>query len=750
MNKIELLAPVGSKEALSMAINHGADAVYLGGINFGARAYANNFTNEDIIEAIDYAHCLGVKVYVTVNTLIKDSEFNEALTFIKFLYCHNVDAVIVQDLGLLNAIRYIYPNLVIHASTQMNVHSVSQAQTLLSLGVKRIVLARETPLEIVKAIAKLEGLEVEVFVHGALCYSYSGNCYYSSLVGKRSGNRGRCAQPCRMLYALDGVTNNEYLLSTKDLMTIDYLEELVKAGVKSLKIEGRMKRPEYVGVVVKAYKDALEKHIMSDTKKNLALMFNREFTKGFLNNETNRDFTNTKSPNHIGLEIGKVVKVDRNYAYIKLTEPLNNNDSLRILSSKEDAITINGINVNGKIVKTAQPNDIVKVYTHHVVDNHSIVLKTSDAKLIENINNVKKKQITIDGKLSLESNHLVLEVNDGNNIVKVLSDSEVEVANNETVLTRIIEQINKTNNTNYYFRNLEVNLPKIILPIKEINEIRRKTLNNLDEIRMKKIDVSFGDYQKYYHHQNNKTRLIVKVRNENQLKQAISLGIKDIIVENKEYLKYKTEDVNIYLISPRIDYKNHFEHQFDGANNLNLQGKISGPYLNIFNSYAVNFMHAQGFDIVSLSIELSKSEIINLLDTYKKTYQVIPNVMVMVYGYYDLMISKHCMINKALGLDKKGCKKCYEKQFYLKDRVGIKYPLIDDGACNLKVLNDKPLVLIDYIQELKDIGVNNFLIDFSIEEDITKILSAYINAFKGNEYYLKINSTLGHFQEGVI
>lgn len=751
MNKVELLAPVGSKEAMICAINNGADAIYLGGMNFGARAYANNFTNEEIAEAINYCHRLGVFAYVTVNTLIKDSEFSEALAFVKFLYVNNVDAVIIQDLGLLNAIKSLYPDLVIHASTQMNVHSVSQAKTLLALGVKRIVLARETPLDIVKDIASLPGLEVEVFVHGALCFSYSGNCYYSSLIGKRSGNRGRCAQPCRMLYALDEVTDNQYLLSTKDLMTIDYLDDLISAGVSSLKIEGRMKRPEYVGVVVKAYKEALDKKPDPLAKKNLALMFNREFTKGFINNETNRDFTNIKSPNHIGIEVGKVIKVDRNNAYIKLTEPINNNDSLRILSSKEDAITLNGINVNGKIVKSANPGEVIKVYTHHIIDNNAIVLKTSDAKLIDEINRVPRKQIALSGELSINNKHLVLTVSDGINIVTTISETEIQDANNETVLARMLEQIKKTNNTNYYFANLIAKLPNVFLPIKDINELRRQALTKLDEVRAMIKPVRFGKYQGSKLNIMQEQHLFVKVRTEKQLTQAIALGIKEIIVEDKNFLFYQKDDIKISLMRPRINYQSK-TLEYAGTNNLDFQGskEISGPYLNIFNSYAVNLMHSQGFKIVSLSIELSQKEIQNLLDQYRLTYQENPNVMVMVYGHYDLMISKHCMINKALGLNQKGCRKCYEKQYYLKDRLGVRYPLIDDGTCNLKILNDKPVVLIDYIKALKQAGVNNFLLDFTIEEDVTNILKAYLAAFKNQSFALNINSTLGHFQEGVL
>lgn len=751
MNKknVEILAPVGSKEALISAINHGADAIYLGGKSFGARAYANNFENEDIVEAIKYAHRLGVLVYVTVNTLIKDSEFNEVLLFVKFLYENNVDAVIIQDLGLLRVIKDLFPDLVIHVSTQMNVHSVTQAKTLLNLGVKRIVLARETPLAVVKEICQLEGLEVEVFVHGALCVSYSGNCYLSSLIGKRSGNRGRCAQPCRKLYEIEGANNRQYLLSTKDLMTLDNLNDIIAAGVTSLKIEGRMKRPEYVGLVVKTYKDAISQKVDINAKKNLALMFNREFTKGYINNESNREITNVKSPNHIGVEIGKVIKVERNLAYIKLNENLNNNDSIRILSQEVDAITINGINVNNQIVARANAGDIVRVRTHHLVDVGSLVLKTTDAALIDSINSVKKKQIAVFGELFIENNHLGLSVSDGVNEVRVTSHMEVSPASSENIISRIKEQVLKTSNTNYYFEKLEADIPNVFLPIKEINEIRRIALEELDELRCSRRKVNFGDYHKYTKSINNESKLFVKVRTESQLQQVISLGVKDIIVEKKELLKYQTDDLNIYYLGLRIDYTND---DYDGASSLNFNGQrqFNSPYLNIFNAYAVNFMHEQGFKIVTLSLELSRDDIKTLINNYHNLYGVSPNLMVMAYGYYEVMITKHCLLNKSLGLEKMGCNACYKQQYYLKDELNYRFPLVNDGACNLKILNDKPVVLIDYLQELKNFGVNNFLLDLSIEENIEEIVTAYIAAFNNQKYQLNIDATLGHYKEGVM
>ena len=254
MARVELLAPAGDMTSFKLAINNGADAVYIAGKNFGARAYAANFTNEELLEAINYAHERDKKVYVTVNTVIKNNELNSCVEFIGILYKGGVDAIIIQDLGLASILKQVYPALALHASTQMNCLSVNHAKELKEFGFKRIILARETPIEVVKEIVSKVGIEVEVFAHGALCMCYSGNCYLSSVIGKRSGNRGRCAQPCRLPYEL--VKDEElakgvkrYYLSPRDLCEIDNIDELIKAGVSSIKIEGRMRKPEYVGLV---------------------------------------------------------------------------------------------------------------------------------------------------------------------------------------------------------------------------------------------------------------------------------------------------------------------------------------------------------------------------------------------------------------------------------------------------------------------------------------------------------------------
>jgi len=327
MKRIELLAPAGNMESFFAAITAGADAVYIGGKNFGARALASNFTNEELVEAINYAHIFNRKVYVTVNTLVYETEINYLLEYIEFLHTNNVDAIIVQDLGLINLLHKKFPNLEIHASTQINTHNKKTLEILKNNGITRVVFARESSLD---EINKTDvNIEKEIFIHGALCMCYSGQCLLSSVIGGRSGNRGLCAQPCRLEYKLlEQLPNREekfvgtegkYLLSTKDLCTLDNLDQILNSNIDSLKIEGRMKSKEYVYLVTSIYRKAIDNfyetgktNITEEDIEELKLIFNRNFTKGYLFNEDKNNISNEFRPNHLGINIGKVISQNKN------------------------------------------------------------------------------------------------------------------------------------------------------------------------------------------------------------------------------------------------------------------------------------------------------------------------------------------------------------------------------------------------------------------------------------------------------
>ena len=319
MKEKELLCPVGNFEALKEAIYNGADAVYLGGKKFGARKFANNFNNEEMIEAIKFVHFYHKKIYVTVNTLLFNDEIDECLEYIKFLHENDIDAVIMQDIGLIELVHSKFPDLEIHASTQCHNHNIENINFMKSLGVKRVILAREVSLD---QINKWDtDVDLEIFVQGALCVSYSGCCLFSSLNGTRSGNRGECVGSCRLPYKLTDGTNiyeteGDYLLSLKDLCSLEHLKEILDSKVVSLKIEGRMKSPEYVGYVTRLYRTIIDTYYKTGEINyslndilNLKKLFNREFTKGYLFNENSKNIANIKSSNHIGVYLGEIIEI---------------------------------------------------------------------------------------------------------------------------------------------------------------------------------------------------------------------------------------------------------------------------------------------------------------------------------------------------------------------------------------------------------------------------------------------------------
>ena len=350
MIKPEILAPVGTKEAFIAAINAGANAVFLAGQKFGARAYLNNFSVAEIKEMVVYAHIRNVKVFITINTLTFDNEVESLLVFTDELVKTNIDALIVQDLGLIKMLVNRYPNTEIHASTQVNAHNIHHVKFLKSLGVKRVILARETSIDTIKLIKKEVDIPLEVFIHGALCVSFSGNCLFSSLINKRSGNRGECAQSCRLNYQLikdkTPISEEAYLLSAKDLMTIEYIGELIDAGVDSFKIEGRVRKYTYVVQAVSSYKKVIDAYMTKDSVnieneiENLKRVFNREFTKGYMFNETPKDINNDFRPNHMGVKIGRVIDYKDKKVYIKLEEVLSVGDGIRIIGDEDYGNTI--------------------------------------------------------------------------------------------------------------------------------------------------------------------------------------------------------------------------------------------------------------------------------------------------------------------------------------------------------------------------------------------------------------------------
>lgn len=758
--KVELLAPAGNIDAAYAAIKNGCDAIYLAGPSFGARAYANNFSLEEIKEIIRYAHIIDKKVYITVNTLLLEREIEDAIVFIDYIYENDCDAVIVQDLGLAEIIKKRYSDLEIHASTQMNIHTVDDAKKLKELGFNRIILARETSIDVIKEIKEKVDIELEVFVHGALCVCYSGNCYFSSLVGKRSGNRGRCAQPCRKEYMLinrnDSKQKWKYYLSPKDLCTIEEIEKLKEAGVNSFKIEGRMKRAEYVAQVVKTYRKALlGDKINGQDIRDLKLAFNREFTKGFVLNETNNNYSNLNFQNHQGVLVGRVVSTYQNKVNIKLYDNLSIGDSIRIVGKNSDAVTINNMYVNNKLVKTALKESLVTIKVHEKDLNNANVYLTTSFNQVNNLKNDFSRQVKIfiNGRCYLDDDYLVFEVSDGNNVIQEKSTIKTENSDKD-FSERIFEQLNKTNDSNYIFNELLIFVKNRFIPIKEINRIRRCVLNKLDEKRAKRHNNRLINQYTFKKIKIDKIscEVTVKVTTETQLKAAIEEKINIIYVDNfKLYEKYK-ENNNIIYMLPRVNANEYINNSLVSTISK-VKDNYGSVYMNVVNSYSAYKLFSLGIKCVGLSIELSETEIKELLASFREKFSDVLNFEMMVYGYYELMISKYCPLQKELKLECKNCNSCIKDNYYLVDKMGYKFLITKGEGCYTKILNSKRVHLIKYISKLKELGISRFLLDFSKEdyEETKEIIRLYKLAFSGIIKEDKLNDvTYGHYNEGVL
>lgn len=711
MNKVELLAPAGDFSCLKAAIEAGCDAVYIGGKLFGARAFSSNFTDDEIIKAINYAHLFGVKVYVTTNTLIYDKEVERFLEYILFLHKNNVDAVIIQDLGMLDLVRQTFPNLEVHASTQMHIHNLDGASFMEKLGVKRVVLARETSISKIKEIKEKTNIDIEIFIHGALCVSYSGQCLMSSLIGNRSGNRGTCAGSCRQSYSIvdennNIILNNKYPLSMKDLCSLENLKTLLDIGVTSLKIEGRMKSSSYVYTVVKLYRLAIDSYyknnnIYIDEKElyNLKKIFNREFTKGFLFDEENNKVINMKRPNHQGVEIGKVINYKNNVATIKLNDEININDGLRIVGKKDIGVNVNNFYINSKLVKTAKKGDIITIKVNDKVEKDDKVLLTLDSKLNEEINNIissNQRKVLVKAKfIAKEDKQITFELTDFINKVVVISENKVTKALNKPITKEEIkEKLNKIKDTVYKYESLDIEIDdNIFIPLNIINDLKRKAFEELNNKRLYKIPYKRCEYKrnvKSYPKEKLLNILILKDENIDSLKKKYDYIYSSNNIDNTILLlprvidKYK-ENYNKDVLVGDIGYFN--KHKVC----------ITDTSFNVVNSYTVAFLHSLGAKRVTLSYELTKKQIEILINAYEERYKAHPNLELVVEGYEEVMISKFSL-NKYFNNDK----------LYLKDRFNNLYKIKEKD--NLMIIyNYKKRK--DFNLSYYDIGINSLRIN---------------------------------------
>jgi len=788
MKKVELLAPAGSLESLYAAVQSGADAVYLGGNKFSARAYASNFDKKTMKEAIEYCHLYNVKVHVTINTIMKEKELKEACKYAEFLYNVGVDALIIQDIGLASLLRKKLPELDLHASTQMTVHNVEAALFLSKLGYKRIVLSRELSLKEIKYISKTLPIETEIFIHGALCICYSGQCLMSSMIGGRSGNRGRCAQPCRLPYEIankqDGSKYKGYILSPKDMCTIENIEEIIESGASSLKIEGRMKRPEYVAGVVSEYRNVIDNFYqdgkklkdlsyMEGSKKRLLQLFNRQgFSEAYLYKNKGKDMMSYSFPKNTGIEIGKV-NSDKT---ILLTEDISKGDGVRIGAG---GFTISKLVKLGKETTRAYKGEKVKIFPANYKSGDR-VYKTSDSIQLEKLEKIYKdhygRKINLCLKIQFEvGKPVILHCDYDKNDFKVEGQIVEEALKQPLSKERICKSLNKTGNNIFRFDSIEFEIFQPgFLPISDLNEIRRRLLDEIKQYILNKNKKNSISNEKIYEEPELKNNFhkvclppkMVFVSTNDQLKAVMESGFEYICINPFKQIKINNlnhlESKKIYIKIPNI-VKSEFNYieRFIDENLDKIEGIVTANLgiiskfrnkLNILGDYKLNITNSCTLDFYSkitngscLSVELSKPEINELIKNSSFKAQMF------VYGKVELMVSEYCPIGSTFGgkTTSKNCKgACNGREFFLIDRKKKEFPLNTDEFCRSYIYNSAATNLIPNIKELRNMGIDSFRVDF-IDEDYSQT-KKMLEWFEKEEFHGDFSEfTRGHYKNSI-
>lgn len=785
--EIEILAPAGSMECLKAAVAAGADAIYVGGSMFGARAYANNFTEEELLQAIDYVHLHGRKLFLTVNTLLKEHELEERLyKYLRPYYLRGLDAVIVQDVGVLTFIKEHFPGLPIHASTQMTITGVDGAKFLESQGVDRIVTARELNMKEVAKISEATDVEIESFVHGALCYCYSGQCLFSSFLGGRSGNRGQCAQPCRLLYQAEGDRKSQYLLSLKDICTLELIPEMAEAGIYSFKIEGRMKKPEYVAGVVSMYRkytdlylSGKKPYVVEEKDKEMLMdLYNRGgFHTGYYHTQNGREMVSLDRPNHAGVPAVKCVKKQGRNVVAKALVNLNPQDIIELPirkgQEKADVYTCKASVAKGKEI-------FIPVFADTPFQKGMIWNRTKNTQLIENLHknylDAKMKE-KINGKLILskeESATLTVSYNDI--CVKVSGDTVQEALNQPMDAQRIEKQMRKTGNTEFEFDRLDIAVNgNIFVPMQSLNELRRLALSELEEAiysSYKREEICMENAKKIENVKQSDAlmKITASVQTLSQVNVLLKAEhISRIYVDCVAFPQIWKEDTyseliekvhsikkEIFLIMPYIfrentrakyeqAYQKIFGADWDGILVRNYESygflrvhgydrKIVTDYnLYQFNSSGKSFWKEEKTDGFTAPFELTAKEL-KRLD--------IEDGELIIYGYIPMMVSAGC-VNKTTGQCRKKSGQMtitdrYRKTFVVKNECDYCYNVI---------YNNVPLYLGDKMSEVCDVKPGSIRLMFTVED--AEMVKKVIRAYEEERTFAEGKFTRGHWKNGI-
>lgn len=809
MNKnVELLAPAGGMEQLKAAIYNGADAIYFGGEKFSARANAINFSKDDIVTARRLTKKHNVKLYCAINTLIFNNELEEAINYIGFLNIVGIDALIIQDIGLIKLVREYFPLMEIHSSTQLSIQNSHGLEFLKELGIKRAVLPRESSLNDIILMNKT-GIELEAFVHGAICICFSGQCLMSSMIGGRSGNRGACAQPCRLKYSIidykskETICENASYLSPKDMMLLNSIDKLIEAGVKSFKIEGRMKTPEYVATIVKYYRDAIDKalngekyNISQEENQEIAQVFSRDFTDSYLFSKSGKEMMNVNKPNNRGVLIGRVQDFKDGKVSVLLRQPLELGDKLSFWTTVAGRvnISVDRIKKDGIFVERAEKKDIVILDIPKRVNQDDRVFRiesSSNKRIIEeqietfNKDDLIPINVKLEGKIGEK---LIMEFLDGDGFYsKVTSEITLEEALKHPLNEEVFKKQMRLGDTKYLLHELDMKIDNIMVPKSILNNIRRqaiedlqqqrkqmydfphiylsdKTIDAVDNIEKRpKIGVMVESIEKikllltrdvdyiYYPLVNFKC-IGSKMLDFINFLKSISDDQKDMIVidlprfireEDLPYVLSQLEMIKPYINS----FRGNTADQIKMLKDMGIKKIHGSSGLNVVNGKAYNFYRNE---MGILELEMSKELNIGQLNDLNNSGQLT------IYGITELMVMEHCIIGSEIGP-----KKCMEKIYALKDRIDIEFPILVDVLGKNHIINSRILMIIDELTILRENGYSSFLLNFIMTDNdkMIDIIDIYIEVLRNHKsvskakdeiFSLVSNFTKGHYNRGII
>lgn len=741
MSKIELLAPAGQMDSFIQAINSGADAIYLALEKFGARAYAKNFTKENYEIALAIAHELNKKIYVTVNTIVKENELKEAKELIDYLYLIGTDGLILADYALINYTLTNCPLMEVHISTQVGIKDLNDIKFFETKKVNRCVISRETSIDDLKTIKENSNMPLEVFAHGALCVSYSGGCLMSSCLSLRSGNRGRCSQNCRREYEIykDNklFAKKGYHLSMKDLCTFDRIDELKKIGIDSLKLEGRMKSADYVKTVTKAYRNKIDDNTYTTTDLNT--VFHRNYTEGFLFNTSSKDIVDPNKTSNEGELVGYTISKSNSLTSIMTTKEIYIGDRIRIQNNLEEYyFTIDEIiDSNKKNVTLGIGNLYLNIFKDFKTKANIYRMIDSTKELDNKLEVFLPITITVKGEIDQP---LTLTTSIKGTTFSASSDMKLINALNAPIsLEALTKHIAKCANTALQITINNELKDNLFITVGEINSVRRKLFDKISECFLYKPNnlSHLSDFTPINYEVENPI-LTCYCSTLSQYQAAVEAKIDCIYFRETNYSDYALTDYH------NIDDKYLLVGGYGGLYHYNDKIITSDSSFNVINSEALYNLHKDGVKYVTLSLESSLSDIKNITTNYSNNYKSIPNTEIVVYGHMVLMTTKYCPLKKY-----GECGKCKNHTYQLDDETGV-FP-ITNYNCLTKIYNGKVLNLLDEISILKNYS-SRFRLSFTIEsyEETKEILKKASLALKEKtNFFDSKTDTRGYYKRDI-